>query len=277
MKELRTLTSRGLATRIAVLTAISMIATSGMAAIDITPDFGDVPNGWVTDRYQPNHFGNVGAYQGRDNVLGIGITSAEGMGNRANGQNSQFYNTQGMQHALAGGAGTMISADLWIPTAWADPANGSIRTDIWGVMSHGTNVTAYPILGFTTYGGASRFRVWDGNTADGWVDLATSVAYNAWNSLAIEFTGSAFVFSVNGSVVYTDATTDGTTGFSAIIMQAYNFYGDTSLTGSTPVDYTAYWSNTPVVPEPATYLAGALMLLPFGTSLIRRLKSTRRG
>lgn len=237
------------------------------AAIDVTPDFGTVPAGWVTDRYQPHAFSTVGAYQGRTDVLGIEINQAEGMGSRAPGQNGQFYNTQGMQKPLSGGAGTMISADLYVPAAWGDGSKGSIRTDIWGVMSNGSGVTAYPILGFSNYDGAARFRAWD--AASGWMNLPAAVSYDNWNTLSIEFTGTSFAFSVNGTSYYSDTTIDGSTGFSAIIMQAYNFFGDSSLTGAVPVNYTAHWDNTVVVPEPSTYIAGALLALPFLAGAVR--------
>ena len=46
----------------------------------IMPDFGGVPAGWTTDRYEPASFTNVGTYQGRSDVLGIGITSAGNSG-----------------------------------------------------------------------------------------------------------------------------------------------------------------------------------------------------
>jgi hypothetical protein len=89
-------------------------------------------------------------------------------------------------------------------------------------------------------------------------------------TLAIGFTGSSFVFPVNGQSVYTDATINGTTGLGAAIMQAYNF-ADPSISGANLQDYTAHGSNTPV-PEPSTYLAGALLLLPFGLSTLCRMR-----
>ena len=122
---------------------------------------------------------------------------------------------------------------------------------MWGVMSDGLAVTEYPIIGFTNYGGAARLRVWDGDV--GWVDLANAVAFDAWTSLSIELTATSFVYSVNGTPVYTDSTINGSTSFSATIMQAYNF-ADPSIAGATPVDYTAHWSNTGSVPDGGTTL-----------------------
>jgi hypothetical protein len=43
-----------------------------------------------------------------------------------------------------------------------------------------------------------------------------------------------------------------------------------------PGDRSGHIYNTTPVPEPATWIAGALALLPFGASLIRRLRKTPR-
>jgi hypothetical protein len=231
--------------------AIAFASTVSTNATMVMPDLSNVPTSWTIDRYDPASFSNVGPYKGRTDVLGIGITSAGDSAKRPAGQQGSFYNTQGRQYPVTGGADSVLSADLFIPASWSSEANGTVRTDIWGVMTAGTSVSAYPIIGFSNSGGTSRLRVFDGNTAgDGWVNLATSVNYDAWTTLAIGFTGSSFVFSVNGHSVYEDKTIDGTTGFSAVIMQAYNF---ASISGANLQDYTANWSNTPV-PEPSTYL-----------------------
>lgn len=131
-------------------------------AADLMPDFASVPTGWTTDRYDPASFSNVGTYQGRNNVLGIGIDRAGKLANRGGAYQSTFYNTQGRQHAVTGGAGSFLAADLYIPDSWRDAvANGNVRTDMWGVMQNAVPVvpvvTAYPIIGFTNYGGAAVF------------------------------------------------------------------------------------------------------------------------
>lgn len=253
-----------------VFVGLSCVAAAGaLSAASIMPSFADIPTGWVTDRYEPTSFANVGTYMGRDNVLGIGITSAGDLANRLPGYQSTFYNTQGRQHALTGVAGDVLSADLYVPASWADGAAGSVRTDMWGVMTDGSVVTEYPILGFSNYGGAARFRLWDQDVPSLWVDLGASINYDAWNSFAITFTGTVYEYSVNGTLVYTDTTINSSTTISAVIMQAYNF-ADPSITGATPVNYTAHWSNTPV-PELTSTLA--LLGLGLGTlgGLRRRL------
>ena len=195
---------------------VSGIAASAQAA-PLMPDYSALPAGWVTDRYDPNSFSNVGTYQGRDNVLGIGLTPAEGYNNRIGGFQNTFYNTQGRQHAISGGAGSTLSADIYTPQDWSNPLNGSRRTDMWGVMTDGSSVTDYPIIGFTNYGGAPRLRLWDDVN---WVDLVLPVSYDTWTSLEIKYTGTAYEYLINGSTVYTDLTINGSTGFSATIMQA---------------------------------------------------------
>ncbi len=249
-----------------ILAAAACGFSAGVARADLMPSFADVPAGWTVDRYAPASFSNVGTFQGRDNVLGIGISSADSLPNRPAAYQSTFYNTQGEGHAISGGIGSVLQGDLYIPVSWADGANGSVRTDMWGVMTDASNnITDYPIIGFTNYGGSARYRVWNGVTG-GWTDLSTPVVYDGWTDFAIAFDGANMDFFINGSEVFSYAEDPTTTGFSEVILQAYNF-GDPSLTGANPVDYTAHWSNS--VPEP-----GSITML--GAGLVGLLLAGKR-
>jgi hypothetical protein len=266
VKQLRCLTAY-------TLCLAAAMAAGAASAAPLMPSFADAPTGWTTDRYAPASFTNVGAFQGRDDVLGIGISAAQGSANRAGGQQTDFYNTQGMKYLVSGGAGSTLAADLFIDAAWRDSTQGNIRSDMWGV----TNAPSlFPIIGFTNEGGTGRYRVWDSD-AGGWNNVAPAVNYGAWTSFEILFTGTAFEFMINGAVVYTDNTVGSAVGFTEIIMQAYNF-NDTLLNDNTPTgfvggDYVAHWDNARAngVPEPATLALVGLGLL--GASAARRRKA----
>jgi len=202
--------------------------------------------GWTTDRYEPASWGNVGTYQGRNNVLGIGINSTTDALNRPGGQQGNFYNTQGRQIGVTGGTGDSIAADLFLESSWANINAGAVRSDLWGragLIGNETGAT-YPIIGFTNFGAlGARLRVWDGDI--GWINLGTDVSglFGTWVAFEIEALASGYNFYVNGSLVFTDILIGSAGGgFTNGFLQAFN-YNEASVGLTNNPAYTAHWSN----------------------------------
>ena len=257
--------------------SIGLVVAMLSLAAHATPVLPSVTGaGWTTDRYEPASWANVGTYQGRSNVLGIGINDSTNAANRPAGQQAAFYNTQGRQVAAAGGTGDSIAADLFLDASWANPSSGYVRTDLWGRSAGATETgVTYPIIGFSNFGTAgARLRVWDSDTANGWVDLSTSLAglFGSWVSLEIEALANGYEFFVNGTSVYTDTTLGSAGGgFTRGFLQAYNF-NETSVGVTGNPAYTAHWSD-PVsngVPAPGTLALTGLALSLLGAGVRRR-------
>ena len=191
------------------------------------------PDAWFPDRKAPAEFDSK-LFLGQD-VLQIGIAAAD------YNPNDSFPNTQGRKYDIVVAAGGYIEAQLYIPLEWATAPR---RSDMWatGSSTNPNSATAYMIMGFTSIGGSPTLRVWD----DAWVNLDYTIPYDSWVTFRVSFTGTSFVYSVNGTHVYTDSSINGTTQFHDVMLQGYN----------TGVSYSAHWDNlvidTAVIPEPAT-------------------------
>lgn len=238
-------------------------------------------NTWYTDRYAPGSFANVGTQHGRDDVLGIGISSADSQSNRA-GSPGGFYNTQGRKYDVVSSGIVTAAADLYVPASWRDAeSNGYRRTDMWGTLTTGNSAApvdksfVYPIIGFTNFGGSAIFRGWDA-TAGGWQNFGSAaVLFDAWNSLSFEFdpVAQTIKYFVNGVLAYTDsdlAQEDTSFGpvqqLENVMLQAFNFgnaydpgnaFANPSGTFANPTggyEYAALWANEAAdeVPEPAS-------------------------
>lgn len=193
------------------------------------------PDAWFPDRKAPAKFDSE-LFLG-DQRLQIGISASDFDSGNA------FYNTQGRKYDIVIAPGGSIEAQLYIPADWETSPR---RSDLWATGSNvDPNVaTAYVIFGFTSLTGAPTLRVFDSDL--GWINLSTPIVYDEWVTLRMDFTGTSFVYSINGAVVFTDTNVNGTTQFHDLMLQAYN--PNTS--------YSAHWDNlvvdTALVPEPST-------------------------
>jgi hypothetical protein len=104
-----------------------------------------------------------------------------------------------------------------------------------------------------------------------WIDSTTSINYDAWTTLSIDYTGTSYEYGINGVTFSTVTDLTGSTAFQTAFMQAYNFGGDPSITGANAVDYTAHWANTP---EPGFYGALAIGMAGLLVAARRRRKAT---
>lgn len=282
---------------VAVALALAASSLANVASAGVVPSFATVntsptqaPGVWYTDRYAPGGFSNVGTQAGRDDVLGVGVYAQDRQGSRGSSFNSSFYNTQGRKYDVTATGVVTATADLYVFSDWRNASDsGYRRTDMWGTLTTGdpgAPVDAsfvYPIIGFSNFGGAARFRGWDSDV--GWVDFGAAVAFDAWNTLTFEFDSAAQTvkYSVNGVLQYTDSVLtqfDDTFGpveqLENVMFQAFNFndaYDNGNSFGNAPgqlqanptagYNYTALWSNTPsvAVPEPGTIALVSLALI----------------
>jgi hypothetical protein len=212
------------------------------------------PGAWFPDRRAPAEFDSE-LFLG-ENVLQIGI-EADDLDPNA------FYNTQGRKYDIVVAEGGSIEASLYIPLEWSTAPR---RSDIWATGSSANfhSVTAYVIMGFTSLDNTPTLRVYDSDF--GWVNLDFAIPYDSWVNFRVDFTGQAFVYSINGTHVFTDADVNGTTQFHDVMLQAYN----------TGVTFSAHWKDlivdTALVPEPTT----AVGLLVGLTVFLRRRSPGRR-
>jgi hypothetical protein len=255
--------------------AVLTLAVSALAApafcTNLMPNFSTVPTGWTVDRYAPAQFASVGPQFGQPDVLQIGIDASGGYNSRPAPYQSTFYNTQGEQYQVSGGAGDSISALLYVSSAWADPSNGNVRTDIWAdTTAPGNGQGDFAVLGFTNYGGPARFRGWDSGLGQ-WNDLADPILYDQWNLLDMEYDGTSIQYFVNGqlSLTLTDLSFPNT-NIQTVWAQAYNFNGaDPALSGAVASNYSVLWASS--VPEPSS-------IVLFGAGLaavVARLRKKR--
>ncbi len=242
---------------LAFLVAFFGVSNLAFAQTNVSPNLGLGTGSFGTDRYNPASFVVVDGVQGRDDVLQIGINSTTDFVNRPGPYQSTFYNTQGKKTNTDVPGSWYFQSDLYVESGWANSQNGYVRTDIWATATSDllfNTPSAYPIIGYTNYGGAGRFRGYDVNTGL-WIDYFGSVNYDSWNTLSMAFDAgtNTFSYSVNGVLMSSIVGAGLSTGVSDVMYQAYNF-NDPSLGISGNPAYTVSWSNTrATVPEPSSF------------------------
>lgn len=260
----------------AASTLLLVTASAQLVAQDISPNLATtVPGSFYTDRYTPTLFQLANGVHGRNNVLQL--QAGTDAANRPNGQQGSFYNTQGMKTDVNTSGSWLFQSDLFVESSWATSRLGYVRTDLWAAATDDVsflNPSAYPIVGFTNYGGAARFRGYDVNTGL-FNDFAAPVLFGAWNTLGMGFNSATNTFSyyVNGALAGSVVGGDPATGVANVMYQAYNF-NDPALQISGNPNAVVEWSNTSsVVPEPSTY---ALMAFGLGGVFFMRRKRSSR-
>ena len=236
----------------------------------------DIPNTWGPDRLVPTSFANIGSFQGRSNVLQIGLNGAQGAyqwstmdGNPGSGSGgpgdptvtgSGFFALQGRTYINIQPGAWTLSADLWIESSWSNPANGLRRAELWGLSTNDLNNTGLlPAIGFTNEGnnvetGVGRFRWATGSWAEAFYNVPAATApvnYGTWNSFKIEFVPAPtnlFKYYVNGVLVASTSSSvpvetccggdhgSVSNGFHSVRLMTYNY---TANNGG----YNVHWSN----------------------------------
>ena len=233
------------------------------------------PGTWGPDRAAPESFAAyIGTFQGRTNVLQVGLdgTGPSGVAGAGSGEpgdptqmaNPAFAALRGRTNyapAPIPGAWT-LSADLWIESSWSTSANGLRRAEVWPQSSNARGfVAGLPALGFTNEGssGTGRFRWATGNWNETWFNVPAATApvnYDAWNSFQIEFVpaNDLFKYYINcvevaeftsivpdpdwSPILDGTPTLGGTSiGYHSVILQTYNY------SANPPGGYVVHWAN----------------------------------
>jgi hypothetical protein len=237
------------AAALGVLLAPAASADSHHAGLTRAPfTAAELAANWHPDRTMPSGgYGSV-TFAHRRNVLEMNVDSTNAS------SSGVFYLTEGLQRALPDV--TTVQADLFVDRHWLaseHSAGTQVRAGLWGVAynSAGTgstaNITAYPIMEFTTVGdgGFVGWRSWDGVNG-GWTNLP-QVRFRAghWNSVQINLNASTGMFDLYVNHRYatsspaTDGTPSGTTAsLGAVILNQYNFD-----TGNATDNYSVHWSR----------------------------------
>jgi len=214
----------------------------------------DTAGAWYPDRYPPTIFEQYN-FSGK-NVLHVGIRLADSYINRPSDYHNTFSNTQGRKFDLSRGNsfGTALTADLYVGADW----NTKHRmATLWSSANDSTGATSFfNYIGFRNSTGSDPgFYVFGYHNIGAYTLLSYPVTYGQWYTLKVELTDTAFVYSINGTVVLSDTSLTGTKYFSNLILEAYNF-ADSTL-GSDPSssfdEYDVYWDNVGAIRPAVVY------------------------
>ena len=161
--------------------------------------------------------------------------------------------------ALACFVSTSATASLVI-----EQTGGPVITDSWSVGWLAYGVTFDKIVGTVING--DPFEI-PGLTAGGWTS-SPSAPYHGPTSTAT-ITGPATSF-----LAYTTTFTGNTTDLPPELIN-FTVYHAGQVVGQEYLVWTGTEFDYTVVPEPATVVAGALLLLPFGASALRIIRRNR--
>ncbi|WP_127144971.1 autotransporter outer membrane beta-barrel domain-containing protein [Pelagibacterium montanilacus] len=195
----------------------TLLATSAVAALvvaialpalgQITPynqfDIDPDPSAWEGDRAFPAGFELLEEFEGREDVLALLINPPASL--------DSWYNWQGYQQDIDVGVGnSFLRGDLWVESGWATGTDDDfVHTGMWSALGSDGDIHSYPIMHFTSQGGAGRLVVWDPSQPLGseWIELpdtADLVHYDGWNTMDTRFLKDeqAVEYVFNGETVY---------------------------------------------------------------------------
>jgi len=254
------------------LAAVAIAAIPGAARAQFADPFNSIDPAWVANRYDPAGFASV-IFDGDSRLL-LTIDQSGSAADRPAQFSSGFYDTQGrMRPGGITGLWT-LSAQVYVSSAFDTTTGTIVGAELWGHSGDTPAGGDYAILGFTNASPtdpfnaaapdrAFTFDVFDTDTGV-WIDLGVpaNFAFDAWYTLSETATGSSFEYFIDGSLVFSEPTTEGDDLLSAIIQgENYNQAGS----------YSVYWDNVTAtaIPEPAG-MAPVLALAALGAACLLR-------
>ncbi len=179
---------------------------SGFEPFPMSTDISD----WEVDRRAPAVFERLDTFEGRSNVLLLGIEPPQSP--------NSFERFEGYKQRTQVPAGnSFLRGDIWIQDGWQSGDDTDyVRTGMWGdampedLVAQGQYVNdaaVFPIVQFTNRDGVGRLEVWD-TTDGGFVDLpetADMINYDGWNTIDMRLLPDQGIvqYLFNGQVIYT--------------------------------------------------------------------------